>query len=44
MKVYVKKMQGESMIALIKLEQKYLGIFEDKYNINPLAGKTRLGY
>jgi hypothetical protein len=34
---------GESMIALIKLEQKYLDIFEDKYNINPLAGKTRLG-
>jgi len=31
------------MIALIKLEQKYLDLFEDKYNINPLAGKTRLG-
>jgi hypothetical protein len=31
------------MIALIKLEQKYLDLFEDKYNINPLAGLTRLG-
>lgn len=28
---------------LISLEQKYIDLFEDKYNINPLAGKTRLG-
>ncbi len=31
------------MIDLIKLEQKYLDFFNDKYNINPTAGKTRLG-
>lgn len=28
---------------LIGIEQKYLDMFEHKYNINPLAGKTRLG-
>lgn len=25
------------------MEQKYLDIFEDKYNINPTAGKSRAG-
>lgn len=30
-------------LKLIQLEQKYLDLFSDKYNINPLAGKTRLG-
>jgi len=33
----------ESGIALIELEQKYIDLFKDKYNINPIAGKTRLG-
>lgn len=30
---------------LIKLEEKYLDLFDnkDKYNINPKAGKNRLG-
>jgi len=28
---------------LIEMEQKYLDMFEEKYNINPNAGKTRLG-
>lgn len=30
-------------VGLIKMEQKYLNLFSDKYNINPEAGKTRLG-
>lgn len=30
-------------VKLIKLEQKYLDLFNNKYNINPVAGKTRLG-
>jgi len=30
-------------VTLIKLEQKHLDVFKDKYNINPNAGKTRLG-
>lgn len=30
-------------VGLIKIEQKYLDLFSDKYNINPEAGKTRLG-
>jgi len=30
------------MVDLIKLEQKYLDLFNDKYNINPTAGKFRL--
>lgn len=30
-------------VGLIKMEQKYLDFFSDKYNINPEAGKTRLG-
>lgn len=30
-------------IELIQLEQKYLDLFNNKYNINPMAGKTRLG-
>jgi len=30
-------------VTLIKMEQKYLDLFNDKYNINPNAGKTRLG-
>ena len=29
--------------TLIKMEQKHLDLFNDKYNINPNAGKTRLG-
>ena len=33
----------ELSITLIKMEQKYLDYFKDKYNINPKAGKTRLG-
>lgn len=33
----------ELSILLIKLEQKYLDLFKDKYNINSNAGKTRLG-
>ena len=33
----------ELMVTLIKIEQKYLDLFSDKYNINPNAGKTRLG-
>lgn len=33
----------ELMISLIKMEQKHLDSFVDKYNINPLAGKTRKG-
>jgi group I intron endonuclease len=33
----------ELSITLIMLEQKYLDYFKDKYNINPNAGKTRLG-
>lgn len=31
------------MIELIKLEQKYLDLFDNKYNINPIAGKSRVG-
>ena len=30
-------------VGLIKMEQKYLNLFSDKYNINPEPGKTRLG-
>jgi len=30
-------------VTLIKMEQKFLDLFGDKYNINPEAGKTRLG-
>lgn len=30
-------------VELINIEQKYLDLFSDKYNINPEAGKTRLG-
>lgn len=33
----------DSLTALIQLEQKYIDIFDDKYNINPVAGKSRLG-
>nr|YP_009072360.1 truncated GIY-YIG endonuclease [Sclerotinia borealis]AHX83014.1 truncated GIY-YIG endonuclease [Sclerotinia borealis] len=33
----------ELSIILIKLEHKSLDLFKDKYNINPNAGKTRLG-
>ncbi len=33
----------ELIVTLITMEQKYLDLFEDKYNINPNAGKTRLG-
>lgn len=30
-------------VELINIEQKYLDLFSDKYNINPERGKTRLG-
>lgn len=33
----------ENLAELIQLEQKYIDLFEDKYNINPVAGKSRLG-
>jgi group I intron endonuclease len=33
----------EQELSLINLEQKYLDLIDNKYNINPLAGKTRLG-
>ena len=33
----------ELSLTLIKLEEKYLDYFKDKYNINPNAGKTRFG-
>lgn len=33
----------ELMVTLISLEQKYLDLFDDKFNINPKAGKTGLG-
>jgi len=29
--------------VLVKLEQKYLDLIDEKYNINPTAGKSRLG-
>ena len=39
------KLTSEELSAtLIKTEQKYLNLFNDKYNINPNAGKTSLGY
>jgi len=38
------KMSKEGiMLALIELEQKYIDMHPYKYNINPMAGKTRLG-
>jgi group I intron endonuclease len=33
----------EFMVVLIEMEQKYLHLVSDKYNINPNAGKSRLG-
>lgn len=33
----------EFCVQLIQLEQKYLDLFDNKYNINPVAGKSRLG-
>ena len=36
-------LSGDLNISLIEMEQKNLDLFGDKYNINPLAGKTRLG-
>jgi group I intron endonuclease len=33
----------ELSVTLINMEQKNLDLFDDKYNINLLAGKTRLG-
>nr|UYL26265.1 GIY-YIG endonuclease [Cordyceps militaris] len=33
----------ELNVKLIVLEQKYLDIFDNKYNINPTAGKSRFG-
>lgn len=33
----------EFSLKLIQLEQKYPDLFDNKYNINPTAGKTRLG-
>nr|YP_009254051.1 hypothetical protein [Hypomyces aurantius]ANC62737.1 hypothetical protein [Hypomyces aurantius] len=35
--------EEELYTLLIELEQKYLDLFEDKYNINPTAGKSRVG-
>jgi group I intron endonuclease len=37
------KLQAEHYAKLIELEQKYLDIYPDKYNINPIAGKSRAG-
>lgn len=31
------------MLDLIEREQKYINMYPNKYNINPVAGKTRLG-
>jgi group I intron endonuclease len=31
------------MLNLIELEQKYFDLFDNKYNIKPIAGKYRLG-
>lgn len=36
-------LQAEHYEKLIELEQKYLDIYHDKYNINPIAGKSRAG-
>nr|YP_009327866.1 hypothetical protein [Epichloe festucae]APB96825.1 hypothetical protein [Epichloe festucae]APB96885.1 hypothetical protein [Epichloe hybrida] len=33
----------ELNIQLIEMEQKYLDLFDNKYNINPTAGKSRIG-
>lgn len=33
----------EILLYLVILEQKYLNMFNNKYNINPVAGKSRLG-
>ena len=33
----------EILLELVILEQKYLDMFNNKYNINPVAGKSRLG-
>nr|YP_009749720.1 hypothetical protein HGG39_mgp04 [Calonectria ilicicola]QIJ45878.1 hypothetical protein [Calonectria ilicicola]QIJ45977.1 hypothetical protein [Calonectria ilicicola] len=35
--------EKEFNVLLIEMEQKYLDLFEDKYNINPIAGKSRAG-
>lgn len=35
--------EEELNTLLIELEQKYIDLFEDKYNINPTAGKSRVG-
>ena len=35
--------QEELSVILIQMEQKHLDSFKNKYNINPNAGKTRLG-
>lgn len=34
---------ANTMADLVKIEQNYLDLFVNKYNINPTAGKTRLG-
>jgi len=36
-------LQAEHYAKLIELEQKYLDLYHDKYNINPIAGKYRAG-
>lgn len=41
--IYILELLPENEKLLIEMEQKYLDMFEDKYNINPKAGKTRLG-
>ena len=38
-----KTSKDELMIGLIELEQKHMDMYQNKYNINPVAGKTRLG-
>lgn len=35
--------EEELYILLIEMEQKYIDLFEDQYNINPTAGKSRMG-
>lgn len=36
-------LQAEHYANLIELEQKYLDLYLNKYNINPIAGKSRAG-
>ena len=36
-------LQAEQYANFIELEQKYLDLYPNKYNINPIAGKSRAG-